>query len=81
MAADLPRAAGVDSSSTSGVSGAASITVLVALTAAGVTDLMTAGDAAAAAAFGVVAEGVFIGAGVEVTGLLLDATGVEADLP
>jgi len=41
---------------------------------------MTAGDAEAAA-FGVVAEGVFMGAGVEVTGLLLDATGVEADLP
>ena len=81
LVADLPR--GV--STAGGVSGAGSAAALdafevlgVSFAALGVSPL--AGDAAVAP-LGVGADAAFAGAGVDVTGLLLDATGVEDDFP
>lgn len=82
MAADLPR--GV-SSTAGGVSGAGSAATLdvfdvlgVSFAAFGVSPF--AGDAAVAP-LGVGADAALAGAGVDVTGLLFDATGVDDDLP
>ena len=68
----MPLAGGVKATAATGVAGEAASITLAALAGAGVV-------AAAIVAAGV--EAALGGSSVDVTGLLLDATGVEADLP
>ena len=75
LVTDLPLAGGV-----SAATGVAGVTSATAGLAAGVVAALTeAGVEAALAGTGV--DTAFAGAGVEVTGLLFDATGVDAALP
>jgi hypothetical protein len=73
----MPLAGGVKATAATGVAGEAASITLAALAGAGVVAALAA--AAALVAAGV--EAALGGSGVDVTGLLLDATGVEADLP